>query len=214
MKFGKKYSRFTVILALLHGVLIGVIALVLVVVIFTVTGKEAKQGVEAPKEIPTMAETPEEKPDPVENTSDSLTLFANQYGAFTTLQGAETFIASDSSLKTAAIVEGEGQFHVWSHIATSQNRLQNVKSEESFIKTFTVSEGKCDAFTKSKLWEILASDQLLKLELLDAEKTEETAQQFIEKYEAITAFTDDLAVLKLHLIAHYSKENGCVIISF
>ena len=60
----------------------------------------------------------------------------------------------------------------------------------------------------------LVADTIAKIKILETENEGETVSVFNEQLTAITAFTDDIRVVRLHLLAHYARKKDCVKIAF
>ncbi len=87
-------------------------------------------------------------------------------------------------------------------------------SEETFRKEVTANVGSCEAVEAKLLRDSLVADTVAKIKILETENEGETVTVFNEQLTAITAFTDDIRVVRLHLLAHYASKKDCVTISF
>lgn len=212
MKFGKRYSKATVFMAMLQGVAIGVAAVVFIgLVLFMTKGKgEPSASVPevptaGPPPIDTPAETAGEKP---------LPLFAKQHGAFTTAEAATLFMAEDPSLAKAAVIHAGDNYFVWSAVGVTAEEIETSDYEGTYRKNFSANTSSCGAIGAGKLREVLAETEIGQIKNLkapqdganDAEKT----QDFYKTMSVITAFTTDMRIIRLHLLAHYSSTNNCV----
>lgn len=194
-----------------HGAILGILAIV--VVGFILVGAEGKRPVnEIEKEIPTAG--PENEQENQGGKMDQLTLYAKQHGAFTNSASAATFMAEDSSLQTAAVVQVEDQFFIWSAVEKTQAEVEAKLDDKSFKKAFTVTRKSCDPQIAESLWEIFNENDLSKIKNSLAEKDDEKMEAFKKKMETITAFTNDLSVIRLHVLSNYANEGDCVKISF
>lgn len=213
MKFGKRYSHMTVFMAMIHGIVIGILAIIVVGLVFV--GAEGKRPVDdIEKEIPTAGPEKSEKEQSNGQTGvEPVTLYAKQHGAFTNSASAATFIADDSSLSTAAIVQGDNQFFVWSAVGRTEPEIEGILDGQTYKKTFTVEALKCEQDIQ-QVWDIFQSDDLSKIKNSISEKDGKEAEDLMKKMEAITAFTDDLKVIRLHLLAKYVNDDDCMKISF
>lgn len=213
MNFGKKYSNITVIMAMLHGVIIGVAAIAVIGFILA-NGDDKKSVAKIDEEIPASGpQATENEKEPIENATP-LTLYAKQHGVFTTSASAATFMAADPSLATAAIIQANGQYFVWSAVGMTESEIMTSTSGESFAKTFTVNASSCQAIGAEKFQEVLKSDTVEKIKLSMGQENEEKTKEFNKQIAAITAFTNDLSVIRLHLLSQYSYSEDCVKISF
>ncbi len=213
MKFGKRYSQMTVLMAMVHGIVIGIIAIVVVGIVFA--GAEGKRPVdEIEKEIPTAGPGSEKEEGSQGEKGDGLTLYAKQHGAFTNSASAATFIAEDSSLSTAAIIQVDDQFFVWSAVGKTEPEIEAMLDEQTFKKPFSVESKSCDEQLAGNLGDVFKSDDFAKIKKSISEKDNKQDAEFIKKMDSITAFSNDLTVIRLHLLSNYVNEEGCVKISF
>lgn len=198
-------------MAMAHGVIIGVVAIIVVGMIFV--GAEGKRPVnEIEKEIPTTG--PQQEQRNQEEKNEQLTLYAKQHGAFTNSASAATFIAEDSSLSTAAIIQVDAQFFVWSAVEKTEAGIEAKLDDKSFKKEFTIARNSCHPQLAESLWEIFKEDDMAKIKISNAENDDEKMEEFNKKMETITAFTKDLSVIRLHVLANYVNEEDCVKITF
>ena len=216
MKFGKRYSKATVFTAMLHGVAIGVAAVVFIgVVLFMTEGKgEPSASVQevpttGPPPIETSAETVGEKP---------LPLFAKQHGAFTTAEAAALFIAEDPSLAKAAVIHAGDNYFVWSAVGLTVDEIETSEYEGTYRKTFSVNTSACGAIGAGKLREVLAETEIGQIKNLGVPQNgveeSEGMQEFYKNMSVTTAFTKDMRIIRLHLLDYYSSTNNCVKFAF
>lgn len=213
MKFGKKYSNITIFMAMLHGVIIGIAAIA--VIGFILAGAEGKRAVDKiEEEIPTTGpKSANTEPAPAE-TVEQLKLFAVQHGVFTTPASAATFIAADPSLATAAIIQSGDQYFVWSAVGLTEDEIENSEQEDTYKKAFTVNTTACEVIGAEKFREILEAKKLEEIKFSESQKNDDKMNEFNRHLSAITAFTEDLRVIRLHLLSQYTYSKGCAKISF
>lgn len=202
-------------MAMLHGVVIGVVAIAIVG--FILVGADGKRPIDKIKEeIP--ASGPSESTDTAEKQpaepGESLQLFARQHAVFTTSAAAATFIAAEPSLATAAIIQADGQYYVWSAVGVTEAEIEKSAQAETYQKVFNVNTSACEGIGAKKLKEILAADEIAKIKISDGQESDEKVQAFNRQLDAITAFTNDLTVIRLHLLSQYSYAEDCAKISF
>ncbi len=200
-------------MAMLHGVIIG-IAAIAVIGLVLVSGND-KALVKSPnEEIPASGpkSTTEEK-EPSEMI-DPLTLYAKQHGVFTTSASAATFMSAEPSLATAAIIQAGGQYYVWSAVGMTESEITTTTQDDAFTKEFAVSTSGCEVIGAEIFREVLQSDTIEKIKLSVGQENDEKAQGFNKQITAITAFTDDLSVIRLHLLSQYTYSQDCAKISF
>lgn len=214
MKFGKRYTKTTVFMAMVNGVIIGVVAIAIIgFIILGANGK--KNGETTNPEVPATGPPANEGESPTQEPgNDSLKLFARQHGAFSSSTSAATFMEADPSLNTAAIIQVADQYYIWSVVGLTEAEILDSDSEETFRKEFSATLTTCDVVGAEKLKEVLSTDDIAKIKSLESEKGNEKAEDFSRDVLAITSFTDDLQVIRLHLLAHYSTTKDCIEISF
>lgn len=213
MKFGKKYSNMTVVMAMIQGVIIGVFGIIIIGVILL--GTEGRQSTqEDPTEIPTGGPSEEVRQEAQDVPSEkTLTLYAKQHGVFENRSAAETFLQEDSSLSTAAIIENDGNSFVWSAIENSEAAIEELLTEGSFKKTIKIKRKACSVLPLDDVWEILQMEDLAKIKKYEDQFNKKEGPKGQEKLKAILTFTDDVALIKLHLLQDAKKED-CLEISF
>lgn len=213
MKLGKKYSNMTVLMAMIQGVIIGVFGIIIVgIILLSTEGKQPMQDAET--EIPTGG--PVEKNEQQEQEipkEEKLALFSKQHGVFENNTAAETFLKEDSSLTKAAIIEHDKQYFVWSAVSSSETDLEAMLQTDTFKKAFQIERKACSLVATQLIWDILQAEDIEKIKKYeeDIQKIDNKNEQ--EKMKALLAFTDDVAVIKLHLL-QYINEEACVKISF
>lgn len=214
MKFSKRYTKKTVFMAMVHGVIIGVAAIAIIG--FIILGANGKKVGEKPTpEVPaTGPPANEEGAGPQESQDGSLKLIARQHGAFSSSASAATFMEADPSLTTAAIIQVAEQYYVWSAVGLTEAEIMDSDSEDTFRKEFSVTSAACDVAGAEKLGDVLLIEDIAKIKSLESEKDNEKAAEFTRDVVAITSFTNDLRVIRLHLLSHYSTKKDCVKISF
>lgn len=216
MKFGKRYTRSTVIMAMLHGVLIGIVGVVIIGIILI--GSDGKKPVATPKpedvEVPTTGPAPVDTEEPALPVGKSIEFFARQHGVFSTAESAEAFIAEDPALAAAAVVQGAGQYYVWTDIGTTEAEIMDSESEDTFRKRFVVDASACQAIGAGKLQDVLSAPEVAKINISENKKEGEELPEFEKNIATITTFSNDMRVIRLHLLAHYSVAKECVKITF
>ncbi|MFJ7933529.1 hypothetical protein [Sporosarcina sp. NPDC096371] len=215
MKFGKRYSNATVFMAMLQGILIGVAAVVVIGLVLIVTkgkGDINASGEEVPTTGPPAAETPTSAPE------NALPLFAKQHGVFSTAESAAQFIAEDSSLAKAAVIQAGENYFVWSAVGLTESEIETNGNEGTYRKAFSVDASACGAIGAGKLREVLAETEIDKIKKLIAEQKsggeEGEVKDFHKNMTAITAFTSDLRIIRLQLLSYYSSAKNCAKFTF
>lgn len=213
MKFGKRYSNITVFMAMLHGVIIGIAAIA--VIGFVLAGAEGKRVIDKiEEEIPASGPKSADSEKAPAETVEPFEMFARQHGVFTTSASAATFMSADPSLATAAIIQSSGQYYVWSAVGLTEAEILDSEQEETYKKAFTVNTSACEVIGAEKFKEILEAESVEKIKISATQGNDEKANEFNGQIAAIMAFTDDLRVIRLHLLSQYSYSQDCVKISF
>ena len=167
MKFGKRYSKVTVFMAMLHGVLIGVAA-VAVIGLLLIGTKGKDDGNTSGEEVLTSG------PAPVENRRQPdekpLQLFAKQHGAFSSSESATLFIAEDPTLSKAAIIKADDKYLVWTAVGLTESEIDSNVSEGTYRKTFMADTSACGAIGAGKLREVLTQTEIAKIKNLEENK--------------------------------------------
>ena len=215
MKFGKRYSKVTIFMAMIHGVLIGVVAVAVIgLLLYGTRGKDVSNAPE--KEVPASG------PPPVENSAPSsekpLHLFAKQHGAFSSAESAALFIAEDPALSKAVVIKGSDNYYVWTAVGLTEDEIDSNAAEGTFKKAFTAETSACGAIGAGKLREVLTQTEMAKIKNLDEGqgegKEDAKTKDFYKNITAITTFTNDLRIMRLHLLSEYTQANKCVKITF
>lgn len=214
MKFGKRYTKKTVFMAMVQGVIIGVAAIAIIGFII-LSSNGMKVGETKPEEVPTGGPTADET-DAAEQleVGDGIKLYARQHGAFSSSAAAATFMGEDASLTTAAIIKAADQYYIWSAVGLTEAEIMDSDSEDSFQKEFIATPVACDVVGADKLKTVLEINDIAKIKSLESEKGDKKAEGLSKDLAAITSFTNDLRVIRLHLLSHYSTKQVCVKISF
>ena len=144
----------------------------------------------------------------------SIELFARQYGVFTSQESAALFVSENPLLAAAAVIKEGEQYFVWTAIGLSEAEIIDSDSEESFKKRFFVNTAACAAVGAGKLESVLSTNDITKIKTSTGEKGMETADEFEKNITAITTFTNDIRVIRAHLLSHYSLKKECIKFTF
>lgn len=204
-------------MAMIHGVLLGIAAVAMLA--FFLVGMNGKLPIRAkPEEMVTSGPvvTPEA---PMEDREGKgLSFYAKQHGVFSSSEAAAAFIASDPSLSKAAIIKAEEQYYVWSAIGLQSTEIDVSEYEGTFRKPFRLQTASCTSSEISQLVSVLPETDVVKIKSLASSlassSTDGQASPFVKNITAITAFTSDLRIIRLHLLSHYSNEDPCLKIEF
>ncbi|MFD1204002.1 MULTISPECIES: ABC transporter permease [Sporosarcina] len=226
MNFRKKYSKMTVLMAMLHGVIIGIAAVAVVGTVLVFSSGKEDETASMQKEIPKAddsaghVETPTSGPPPVdsENPAESIRLFAKQHGVFSTAESASAFVAEDPTLSKAAVIQAEGQYFVWSAVGLTEDEIEVSEYEGTFRKPFVADTSACTATGAGKLKAALAETDISQIKNLASSIGEGDEDKKIAAFKehllAVTAFSTDLRIVRLQLLSHYSHTDNCAKIKF
>ena len=215
MKFGKRYSRVTVLMAMLQGVLIGVAAVAIIFFILNGTGgKKAEDTTKEQEKLPITGPATSDTETPLPIAHEPIHLFARQYGVFTTPISAATFIAENPSLSSAAVIKAEGQYYVWTAVGLSEADIMDSENGETFRKRLTADTSACSALGAGSLINVLRSTDASKINISDDKTEGVLTAEFDRNIAAITAFTNDMRVIRLQLLSQYSYTKECIKITF
>ncbi|REB07177.1 hypothetical protein DVB69_10000 [Sporosarcina sp. BI001-red] len=223
MNFKKKYSKMTIMLALGQGVLLGIAAVAIVGFILLKTDKPesaASPNVGVPANGPASGQTDgkkdEKKPDAAA-AGAPIPMYAKQHGVFSSKASATSFISDENLAKAAAVHAGD-QFYVWSALGLSEMDADPAGEDGAFRKQVTVSPLACDSGEGELLRSVLGASKISEIQDLVASRKQTAGEgkkdTFTSNIAAITAFTDDLNVIKMHVLAHYSETGECVKLDF
>ncbi|KXH87318.1 hypothetical protein [Sporosarcina sp. HYO08] len=215
MKFGKQYSNMSVFMAILHGVLIGIGAVAVIGLLLMNTNGKDSAGANGDKVATSGPEGKDEQP---VADSEAISLVAKQHGVFSSKEAATSFMNENPALAKAALVEVDGQFYVWSMVGAAGSTIPVSAEEGTFRKPFTANPAACEAVGASKLREVMTATELAQIKSLakaeEGVEPDEKTKAFNSHIAAMTTFTDDVGIVKLHLLSHYSHTDPCVKISF
>lgn len=206
MNFRRTYSRNIVIRALVQGVAIGLVAVLIIGLAISATGDKKND-----KKVETAGPKTEEK---ANATGDGETLFVKQHGVFSSEQAATDFVAGNAGLASTAVVPVDGQFYVWGAVWLKESQVVLKEGEDAFKKKITVVPGTCKTADIQEVKNALFAEDLAGIELSKDGKDAKKGSDFAKKMTAITAFTKDSSIARLHVLAHYSNEDPCFEIQF
>lgn len=203
MNFRRKYSKNLVIRAMVQGVAIGLVAVLVIGLTIVGTG-----GKEEESKVPTAGQ--EERA----ADGEAMTMFVKQYGVFSARTAATDFIATDPSLAKTVVFPVNDQFYVWGAAWLKESAVVLDPKEDAFKKRIQVVAGVCKQANAEEVKKALLADDLSKIEFSPAAGDKKNGSDFERKMTAITAFTKDSSVARLHVLAHYSNEEPCFKIQF
>lgn len=207
VKLKKQYTKFAVVGAMVHGMIIGISAIaVAAVFLYSVDKKETIPKEDVPVSGPVAKEPAVEK--------DMIPLYAKQYGVFSNASAAATFLSSEPSLSTAAILNVEQQYYVWSAVKIEREQAQEKEEPISFVKPIFVQVLQCEEVPDGMLRQLLLANDVTEIKKMGEQQKDKNAQAFYENLSTAMAFSSDMSVIRLHMLSHYIHRNDCINIEF
>ncbi|WJY28177.1 hypothetical protein [Sporosarcina trichiuri] len=221
MNFKKKYSKLTIMLALGQGVLLGIIAVAVVGFILMKTDAPdaaATPEPNVPANGPAAADPKlEAKAGEVPALGAPVAMYARQHGVFSSKGSAAAFIA-DSQVPAAAVVRSDSQYFVWSALGPTEQDADPAGSEGAFRKSLSVTPLACTGGGGELVQAVLKAGKVSEIQdLVNVRKQSAEGGKkdpLAEKLAAITAFTGDLNIIRMHVIAHFAESGDCVKLQF
>lgn len=213
MKFPKVIAKRD----LMHAAIIGSVAGLAGVLFFILLLGSMNT---AEKEPNNQVKEEQEEVIPVQSTENTIAdnsaveFFANQHGVFSSEAAALEFMAGYASLNTSAIVEVDGSYYVWSSVVPIKEEVVLSNNPTSFVKPFKLSGGACENPTIQNLPVSLQSNDRSKFYFEEGKAPDNIPEDWQSITTAVSSLSEDLGVARLHLIAHYMKENDCMKIEF
>ncbi|SOC36432.1 hypothetical protein [Ureibacillus acetophenoni] len=220
MKFNRVIGQKELMQAAIFGSIAGIIGVVFFVFILNSMNSVDVQESAHPNQegqeetIPVQSnETESETNTP---TSDLFVekFYANQYGVFSTFNGATEFMAGYPFLNTSAIVKVDNSYYIWSEISTVKEGLTKSENPESFIKEFTLSGGACTNPSIQNIPILLSNEDRSKYYFEGGEIPENLPDDWQTITVAMANLSSDLDVTRAHLLKHYTELNSCLKIQF
>ncbi|WP_052124099.1 hypothetical protein [Ureibacillus manganicus] len=218
MKFNKVIGKTELIQAAIFGSVAGVIG-----VIFFVFILNSMNTVELPETVEPNQEGQEEtipvQSNGTETNTPSSDLFvekfyANQYGVFSTFNGATEYMAAYPTLNTSAIIKVENNYYIWSELSTVKEGITRSDNPQSFIKELNFSAGGCTNPSIQNIPILLSSEDRSKFYFESTEIPENLPEDWQTITVAMANLSSDLDVTRVHLLKHYFELNDCLKIQF
>ncbi|GKV65712.1 MULTISPECIES: hypothetical protein [unclassified Sporosarcina] len=210
MNFRRSYSKFTVIRAMIQGVGIGLAAILVIgLTIFSTGGK----GAAPDKTVTTSGPGTENGEDEKAADGEAITMFVKQHGVFSSKESAADFAAENPSLANTSIVQVSDQFYIWGAVWLEESQVVLKEGEDAFKKKIQLAPGTCKTADSKQVEKALFADDLSKIDLSKDQK-EKKESDLQKKITAISAFTKDSSIARLHLLAHYTSQDPCFKIQF
>ncbi len=217
MKFTRIIGRKELMQAAIFGSIAGVIGVVFFVFILnSMNTMELQESAEQSQETG-QEETIPAVSDQTNTPSSDLFVeqfYANQYGVFSTFNGATEFMAGYPSLNTSAIIKVDNSYYIWSEISTIKEGISKSENPASFTKAFTVSGGACTNPSIQNIPILLSSEDRAKFYFEGTEIPENLPDDWQTITAAMASLSSDLDITRVHLLKHYYELNSCLKIQF
>ena len=138
--------------------------------------------------------------------------YANQYGAFTTLNSATEFMAAYPTLNKALAIQIEDKFYVWSMVSLEKVSVEGEPS--SFAKSFQLYSEACPQNTIANIPVYLQDDNKLKNNFEQSTEEAQLPEGWTTFIDSITPLSSDMNVIRLHVLAHFLEQQSCLKIKF
>ena len=192
-------KKSAVLRALLYGALSGMVGVMLFILLLKLP---AETGGEL---VPTNNQQ--------EQTSQQEQFYARQYGVYSTMEGAAAFIGTAPSLNKAAIVQVAEQYFIWGSVAREKAADAKQTVPSSFYKAFTL-ESSCPQQPFLQLPSTLKDDKWLKNFFEGDAKEESLPEDWATLIPEVQKLSDDVEVIRLHVLNHYYAQLDCLKITF
>ena len=210
MKFHNVIGRRELINAAIVGSIAGIAGVLFFIIVLSTmnpTPEQATEGEENVIPVQTTGGTSKEE-------SNSVEFFANQYGVFKNFKSATEFQSGYAALNTSAVVEIDGSYYIWSQISPVKEGLVLSESPVSFAKSFKLSGGACSEESLKKLPTMLKSNDPSNFYFEEGSVPKDYPKDWYSITSALSRVSEDLGVVRLHLLTHFFKENDCLKIGF
>ena len=138
--------------------------------------------------------------------------YANQYGAFTTLNSATEFMATYPTLNKALAIQVEDKFYVWSMVSLEKVSVEGEPS--SFAKSFQLYSEACPQNSIANIPVYLQDDNKLKNNFEPSTNEDQLPEGWTTFIDSITPLSSDINVIRLHVLAHFLEQQSCLKIKF
>ncbi|MGE7921818.1 hypothetical protein ACQKND_01400 [Viridibacillus arvi] len=208
MKFESRNNKKMLLLSMVHGVIIGVAGVFLFFIALHFFDGQADKQVTNDKKAATKTTTTAKADD------KAYTFYAQQYGVFSSEQSATEFLGTNPKLYTSAIVSFGGQYFVWSAVGTKEKEIKERVDKDSFVKKISFSGAKCESPALVEMPKVLSASKVSKFTFEGSKKKIDPPSNWTSNIEAVSKVSDDIQVIRLQLISHYTAQNKCLKIGF
>ncbi|HWK24306.1 MAG TPA: hypothetical protein VNS08_14855 [Ureibacillus sp.] len=213
MKFPKVIGRHELRNAAVIGSVAGLAGVLFFIILLSSMNLTTEQQQQADSGKANDEVIPVQSNEVMEDNS-SVVFYANQYGVFTSAESAQDFISEYPVLNTGATVEVDGKYYVWSSVTTTKEELILSDNPTSFAKSFKFTGAACTEETLKGLPKLLESNDPSKFYFQDGNIPDNIPQDWQSITSALSSFSQDLGIARVHLIAHYFEKNDCMKIEF
>ncbi|MER1985995.1 MAG: translation initiation factor 2 [Solibacillus sp.] len=148
-----------------------------------------------------------------DQTGQQEQFYARQYGVYSTMEGAAAFIGTAPSLNKAAIIQVEEQYFIWGSVAREKAMDAKPTIPSSFYKTFTL-ESSCPQQPLLQLPSTLKDEKWLKNLFEGDAKEASVPEDWMALIPEVQKLSDDVDVIRLHVLNHYYAQLDCLKITF
>lgn len=190
-------KKSAVLRALLYGAgsgLVGVLLFILLLRLPAETGGELVATVKEP-------------------ASQQEQYYAQQYGVYSTMEGAAAFMATAPSLNKAAVVQVGEQYFIWGRVALKKAEEKQQTVPSSFDKAFTF-ESSCPQQAFFELPLLLKDDKWLKNNFTEQASQAALPEDWAALIPEVQKLSSDVDVIRLHVMNHYYTQVDCLKITF
>lgn len=139
--------------------------------------------------------------------------YARQYGVFSTQEGASDFMSTAPMLNKAAIVHVDEQYFVWGVVALQKVEGTPPTIPASFYKGFTL-ESSCEQAGLLQLPAVLKDERWLNYSFEQEKEMATLPEDWTTLIPEVMKLSDDLDVVRLHVLNHYYEQLNCLKITF
>ena len=209
MKFHNVIGRRELMQAAIIGSIAGVAGVLFFVILLSTMNSTTEQANEGEENV-----IPVQSTEGAATETTSVEFFANQYGVFKNFKSATEFQSGYANLNTSAVVEIDGSFYIWSSISPVKEGINLSESPVSFAKSFKFSSASCSEEALKKLPNTLKSNDPSKFYFEEGSVPKDYPADWFSITTALSTISQDLGVVRLHLLTHFYKENDCLKIEF
>ncbi|MBK3493438.1 hypothetical protein JFL43_00850 [Viridibacillus sp. YIM B01967] len=207
MKFESRNNKKMLLFAMIHGAIIGVVGVFLFFIALHYFGGDEESISDVQKKGTNTTAN-------AEIDKKAYTFYAQQYGVFSSEETAKEFLASNPKLYTSAVVSFDDQYYVWSAVATKEKDIKEVLDKESFVKKISLSGAKCESPALIEMPKVLSASKVSKFTFEGAKKKTDSPANWESNIAAVSKVSDDIMVVRLQLMSHYTAQNKCLKIGF